>query len=101
MDAELARIATELRSRYKDQIRHILFFGSRARGEATPESDYDCLMIVKQPTAALKQDLDRLSNQWLLERGIVFAWIALSEADLERLRFEPFIRNAYREGIAA
>ena len=68
MDPELAGIAKELRARYKDQIRQILFFGSRARGEATPESDYDCIIVFKQVTSALKQNLDQLSNQWLLER---------------------------------
>ena len=57
MDTELARIAKDLRSRYKDQIRQILFFGSRARGGATPESDYDCILVFRQVTAPLKQDL--------------------------------------------
>lgn len=101
MDPELRLMAEELRQRYKEEIRQVLFFGSRARGDASSESDYDCLLIFKQVTPALKRDLNQLSARWLLERGIVFSWVAVSESDLERLRYEPFLQNAQREGIAA
>ncbi len=100
MDSELKRLGEILRSRYGKRLRQILFFGSRARGDASQESDYDCLLVFDQVDPALKRDLDHLAAQWLLERGIVLAWIAVSESDLERLRYEPFLQNARREGIA-
>ena len=100
MNPELKRLAEELRTRYGKEIVQILFFGSRARGDASTESDYDCLLIFKQVTSALKHGLDSLAAQWLLERGIVFSWFAVSESDLERFRYEPFLQNARREGIA-
>ena len=99
MDAQLKQFGETLRARYGVRLRQICFFGSRARGDATQESDYDCLLIFDRVEAVLKQDLDRLAAQWLLERGIVFSWIAVSESDLERLRYEPFLQNARREGI--
>lgn len=101
MDPELQHLAKILRARYRDEIRQILFFGSRARGDAIPESDYDCLLVFREVTENLKRDLDRLASKWLLERGIVFSWVAVTEADLKRLRYEPFLQNARREGIAA
>lgn len=101
MDPELRKLAAILRTRYKDQLKQILFFGSRARGEASPESDYDCLLVFQKVTDDLKADLDRLASEWLLERGIVFSWVAISESDLERFCYEPFLRNARREGLAA
>lgn len=99
MNPELRQIAEELRQRHKGEIRQILFFGSRVRGDASSESDYDCLLVFKQVAPALKQNLNQLSAQWLLEQGIVFSWVAVSESDLERLRYEPFLQNARREGI--
>jgi len=101
MDAELRQLAEVLRATCGDRLRQILFFGSRARGDYSAESDYDCLLVFDEVTAAVKSTLDRLAAHWLLERGIVLAWVAVSEADLERLRYEPFLQNARREGIAA
>ena len=101
MHTELKQLADLLRARYKGRLRQILFFGSRARGDFSEESDYDCLLVFDQVTEHLKSDLDHLAAQWLLERGIVFSWVALAESDLERLRYEPFLQNARREGIAA
>ncbi len=101
MDSKLKQIAEALRKKYGARLGQILFFGSRARGDASAESDYDCLMVFDQVDPSLKEDLHQLASRWLLEKGIVFSWVALSEADLERLRYEPFLRNARQEGIAA
>lgn len=101
MDPKLKQLAEKLRLRYQTRLRQVLFFGSRARGEASQESDYDCLLVFDQVTPSLKEDLNQLSAQWLLDQGLVFSWVAVSEADLERLRYEPFLQNARREGIAA
>lgn len=95
------QLAGLLRARYRNRIRQILFFGSRVRGDYSPESDYDCLIVFQSVTPSLKQDLHRLASEWLLELGIVFSWVAVSETDLEVLRFEPFLQNARREGVAA
>jgi predicted nucleotidyltransferase len=101
MNIEIEQLADEIRKKYGKEIREILFFGSRSRGDASPESDYDCLLVFREVTEDLKRDLDHLAAKWLLDDGIVFSWIAISESDLERLHYEPFFRNARREGIAA
>jgi len=98
---ELSQLAKTLRERCSGELLQILFFGSRARGDASPESDYDCLLIFRAVNERIKQDLHRLAAEWLLERGVVISWVAVSEADLERFRYEPFLQNARREGIPA
>ena len=98
-DLTLNRLAGALKATYGGQLYEIIFFGSRARGDAALESDYDCLLVFREVTPALKRDLDRLASDWLLESGIVFSWVAISKSDLERFRYEPFIQNARREGI--
>jgi len=100
MDPKLRELADELRNRYKERLDQIIFFGSRARGDATAQSDYDCLLVFKEVAPSLKKDLDSLAAQWLLERGIVFSYVAVSTSDLERFRYEPFLQNARREGIS-
>ena len=59
------------------------------------------ILVFDQVTVSLKADLNHLAAQLLLDRGMVLAWVAVSDEDLERLRYEPFLRNARREGIAA
>ena len=101
MNTALKKLAEILRDKYGKELRQIFFFGSRVRGDALPESDYDCLLVFFSVTPTLRKDLDHLAAEWLLDSGIVFSWIALAEADLQRLRYEPFLKNAMREGIAA
>ena len=101
MDNSLKEIASFLRDQFGNRLERILFFGSRARGDASPESDLDCLLVFNQVTPKIKEQLDQLSSRWLLEKGVVFAWVAVSDADLKRLKYEPFLQNAQREGIAA
>ena len=101
MDAHLDEMASLLRGQFRNHLERIIFFGSRARGDASPESDFDSLLVFDEVTPVIKEQLNQLSSKWLLEKGIVFAWVALSAADLKRLRYEPFLQNAQREGVAA
>ena len=101
LDPELKRIAESLRSQFGSHVRQILFFGSRVRRDATPESDYDCLLVFDQVTPDLEAQLDEMASRWLIEKGMLLSLLPLNENDLERLRYEPFLQNARREGIAA
>ena len=100
-NSKLRELAGILRAKYGAELQQILFFGSQARGDASIESDYDCLLIFEKVTPSLRKSLDQLSAEWLLKRGIVFSWVALNKEDLERLRYEPFLQNVRKEGIAA
>ena len=45
-DERLKALVSELRKRLGDQLRQVVLFGSRARGDHRPDSDYDCLAVV-------------------------------------------------------
>lgn len=49
------RVSEELRDRILaargDQVRKLILYGSRARGEATPYSDFDLLVVEADPVA--------------------------------------------------
>ena len=47
-DPILKRFKAALQEIYGDQIERIVLFGSRARGEAQPDSDYDVALFLKQ-----------------------------------------------------
>jgi uncharacterized protein len=47
-DPILQRFKAELQEMYGDQLERIVLFGSRARDEAQPDSDYDVAVFLKE-----------------------------------------------------
>ena len=47
-DPILKRFKAALQEIYGDQIERIVLYGSRARGEAQPDSDYDVALFLRQ-----------------------------------------------------
>jgi predicted nucleotidyltransferase len=45
----LARIKSRLQAVYGDRLRGIVLYGSEARGESTPDSDVDILVLARRP----------------------------------------------------
>ena len=65
----------------------LLLFGSRAKGEATPLSDYDLLMVVEEPTEIEAPPFIQLSI------------IDVRELEVEIRRFNTLVVDAVIEGI--
>jgi len=58
---------------YGDRLERVVLFGSRARGDATPDSDYDIAVFIKEHgtfTFEAKQ-LAEVSTDILLDTGAV------------------------------
>jgi uncharacterized protein len=49
-DPILVRFRAALVSMYGDRLERVVLFGSRARGDATPDSDYDVAVFLKNLT---------------------------------------------------
>ena len=98
-DERLLTFVRELRKTFPDRLKKLILFGSRARGDYSEESDYDFLLILDRVDAQTKGQVDELAGKMLLDYGAVITAIPLSQADLERMCFEPFIMNVQKEGI--
>ena len=46
-DPILARLRASLQKTYGDKIERVVLFGSRARGDARPDSDYDVAVFLR------------------------------------------------------
>jgi predicted nucleotidyltransferase len=60
-DPILSRFRAALDEMYGDQIERVILFGSRARGDARPESDYDVAVFLKELPDRWKE-LHRLAD---------------------------------------
>ncbi len=81
----------------------VILYGSRARGDATEDSDYD-LLIVSDVPATLKNE-DRFRGALYdiqLETGTVITVILANRADWETPLYKamPLHQNITREGIS-
>ena len=80
----------------------VLLFGSHARGEANPDSDYDVLVIPEQPIDIKnKFTLRTRIRKKLLERGIRCDVLIQSEQDVQTKKELPghVVRAVLRDGI--
>jgi predicted nucleotidyltransferase len=85
-DPILVRFRSALEALYGDRIERVVLFGSRARGDAHPESDYDVAVFLRN----------------LADRWIEFDRLADIETDIvydtgHVIQSMPFQAGAYRE----
>ena len=71
-DPLLPRIAADLRAHFGDRLARLVLYGSRARGDHTPDSDYDV-------AAFLKGEVD-WSAEW--DRLIPLQWMWFGDTGL-------------------
>lgn len=82
-----------------DHLEKLILFGSRARGEATIDSDYDLLVVVDQPSTEIEAVIDEIAANFLYQHNIVLSVILISGKNFEEQIYEPLLMNVRREGI--
>lgn len=90
-----------LYSRFGDRVRSAVLFGSKARGDAGPESDIDLLVALADDDPRLRSEVRRLAARVSLEYNLLLSVRAVSRsqwAELARYRF-PLYRAIVSEGI--
>ena len=84
-----------------DASADIILYGSRARGDAGPESDYDLLIVSDEPLTLKREDMKRreLFNIQL-QHAVVLTVILISRNDWNSKLYSamPFYRNVKTDG---
>jgi len=74
---------------YGDRLERVVLFGSRARGDHRPDSDYDIAVFIREPGSLWNEGgrLAELEDAFLIDTGAV-------------INAMPFPAGAYRERTA-
>ena len=86
----------------KVKVLELRVFGSRARGDASPESDLDVLVVVD----CLDHSIEKYISECAWEAGFYEDVLIMPVAvSMDAVKHSPlsesvFIKNVYREGVA-
>ncbi len=91
-----------LRQRFGDALCEVRVFGSRARGEHTPESDIDVMILLDLPLDwHIKKEIHFLLADIDLKYDVIISARIFSSAEWQspRFRITPLFNSIEREGI--
>ncbi len=76
-------------------------FGSRARGDAVPDSDLDVFIELETCTPQLRQRISEIAWEVGFEKERVITTVVVTRAELEHgaMGASPLVLNVEREGI--
>lgn len=97
--ALLARLKQELRARYGDRLKNVILFGSRARGDAREDSDWDVAVVVEgwDEFWPEQRRLSGLGFDLLMETGAPFSLKLMAPQELSRETL--LMENIRHEGL--
>lgn len=86
---------------HRPEVRSVVLFGSRARGDASPDSDIDVMVVVSEESEELWRALVDAAYDISWERD---CWLVPAICPEEEVRgpfgkYDPFYINVRREGI--
>lgn len=97
----LETLIRRLRTHYADQIQSVVLFGSKARGDAGPDSDIDVLTVLTNDDPRLCSNVRRLAARVSLEYDILISMFAVGRSHWHKLsRYQfPIYQAIQSEGI--
>jgi predicted nucleotidyltransferase len=99
-DCNIDTFLKDIKVYFKGRLKKVVIFGSRARGDYSKTSDYDCLIILDKIRPNDEKFLGDIETKMLLSKYVLFSTFLFTEEQLKRRRYEPFLINAQKEGVA-
>jgi uncharacterized protein len=99
MDKVAKEFASVVRNRLHNNLKKIVLFGSRARGDHKKNSDYDILLLVKKRDKHSREIVLNASLEMLDKYDALFGTIMCNSVDWRRKKEFPIGLNIAKDGI--
>ncbi|MGB2819937.1 MAG: nucleotidyltransferase domain-containing protein [Phycisphaerae bacterium] len=105
MEAEdlivLRRLADRVRHRFPDA--NVWAYGSRARGDAAPDSDFDVCIVVDTLDEQVDQQIMDIAWEVGFDEDVVISTVTFSRREFTSgpMSHSPLVRTIRRDGVAA
>ena len=83
----------ELRKKLGSHLKEVILFGSRARGDFSPDSDYDCLVVMDDLPPDIENVIDEIAGELLYQHDSLFSIFPILEDTYRRQTYDPFLMN--------
>jgi predicted nucleotidyltransferase len=99
IDPVIARFRAALGEVYGERIERVVLFGSRARGDARADSDYDIAVFLRDAGSLWEESgpLAEIETDILLDTGAVINALPFSAADYDART--PLMHELRRDGL--
>lgn len=98
-DPIIKQLSETLKKEIGKSIKDIILFGSRARGDSYPDSDYDLIVLVDRETKELEDKIFNLSCEIGWEHNVIITVFVYKKSYYDRKKYEPLFMNIRKEGV--
>ena len=81
-------------------LKEIILFGSRARGDSAPDSDYDCLLVLDEIPPETENIISDITGELLYHHSALFSIFPVLEETYRYQKYDPFLMNIRKEGVS-
>jgi predicted nucleotidyltransferase len=97
----LEAVVVALHHLYGPRLRRLILYGSKARGDATPESDIDILALIEDVNSRFEERrrINAVVVPIALKHNVLVSVLPVDAEFYESATIHPFYRNVRAEGI--
>jgi len=90
-----------LQEKYRDKIGQVVLFGSVARGESDEESDVDIMIVLKNGSRKLRDEISMASFDLILRNNVILSPMVMDRKTYEwhKKYRDPLYNDIERDGI--
>lgn len=98
-DIIVQELSEALKKEIGPAIRDIILFGSRARGDSSPDSDYDILVLIEKETKEMEDKIFSTSCEIGWRHNVIITVFVHNKGYFDGRKYEPLFMNIRREGV--